>query len=165
MVASAVSDMIATHIDRRDSELALWQSSPDWAELLPDDRESILSQTATLHVTAEPTLAGMRRVLAASFDLTERLRSLGEEVQRLAHDRRTERETPEPEPGTEPPQPDPVSDRPLVIPRSFEKVEDIEAFIRELEKLREHLLAGKRVRFISQLLPESTARRTPPHYQ
>ena len=170
LVASAVTDLVSEQNHRRDTELGRWQTWPDWNDLPPDDRASIIAQTEELNVSAEPTLAGLRKLLAASYDLNERLRSLAEEVLKLGAERRAERDKPkpelEPEPGGEKePEPEKVTDQPLVIPRAFEKIEAIEEFIKALEKLRDQLQAGKRIRFVSQLLPESGTQRTTPPYQ
>ncbi len=168
LVASAVADLVKEHDHRRDSELSVWQSLPEWFDLNPDDRNSITTQTQELAVSVEPTLPGLRQLLSASYDLNGRLTSLKEEVLRLSAKRReeSERPQPEPEPGEgQPPKPEPVKDQPLLIPRAFDRVEAIEEFIKMLEKLRERLHTGERIRYVSQILSESSANRTPPPYQ
>jgi hypothetical protein len=51
----------------------------------------------------------------------------------------------------------------MLIPFAFEKVEHIDNLILQLQRYREHLAAGKRIRFLPKVLPDPSGPKSVPY--
>jgi hypothetical protein len=146
-VAVAVGDLAKQQSEVRDRELRSWQLLPDWIDLLPEDRSWFLDEADKLTLDAPTTLAGLRRLLAHEYDLNHRLRDLETQIGNRAAQRRQEREKPE-EPGSTT-QPTPAADifeANVAIPSVFDKVEQLEMLIGQLQAFRVRIAARQPVR-------------------
>ena len=130
-----------------DRELRSWQLLPDWTDLLPEDRSWFLEEADKLKLDAPTTLAGLRRLLAHEYDLNHRLRDLETQISNRAAQRRQEREKPE-EPGsvTQPEPPAEIFEANVAIPAVFDKVEQLEMLIGQLQGFRARIAARQPVR-------------------
>ncbi|MBE7502027.1 MAG: BREX system P-loop protein BrxC [Verrucomicrobiales bacterium] len=161
-VASAVTDLTLGQSALLQSELQSLQTSPDWADLTPDDRQWVEATVERLPISVATDLSGLRALLAHAYDLHERLRTLGAEVAKRAAAARQARQQPPATPEGEPPVVPPVVDEKLYIPTSFASLDDIDRFIQMLANYRKRIEAGERVRLLSQVL--STEKPSFPSY-
>lgn len=151
-VATAVADLSQEQSTLLQSELQRWQTSPDWADLTPDDRQWVDTTVEQLSSTVPADLAGLRALLSHAYDLNMRLRALGTEVAKRADTARLARQQPPAPPEGEPPVVPPVVDEKLFIPTSFASLDDIDRFIQMLANYRKRIEAGERLRLLSQVL-------------
>jgi hypothetical protein len=149
LVAAAVVDLAAQQSQARESELARWQSLPEWAELLQEDRDWLAAEVEKLTVTAPPTIVGLRRLLAHEYDQNHRLRDLEKTISsRVAQRRKDQQKEAEEEGGTPPNDVPPLFEAEFAVPAQFDRVEQLEVLIAQLQTLRARLAARQPVRIL-----------------
>jgi hypothetical protein len=151
LLVSAVGDFAAEQNHLRHAEIDQWQSGQDWIDLNADDRAWISGEVEKLARTAPATLAGFRQLLAHDYDLTKRLAALALEVARRAAAERAIRAGP-----SEDDEVEPIKDEVLYLSATMTKIEDVDRLISQLQKLREQMSAGKRVRVLPRILGETS---------
>lgn len=168
LIATAVTDFAADQAAQLDQHLDYWQNSPDWADLSEDERTSVGREMERLKLSPERSLAGLRSLLAHTFDLTERVRALGKKTADWAKANRTARvaaiaDDTEPTTPTDQPRPAPapVEERPFVIPRSIETAEQLDELIKQLQLYREEIARGKRIKLLSRVWQPDASRGFP----
>jgi len=162
-IATAVTDLTTEQTTLLQTELAKWQTSPDWADLTPDDRAWVDASVEKMKLSVATTLAGLRTLLAHAYDLNEQLRKLGTEVAKRAEANRIARQLPagekeEPAPPTEAP-----AEVHLFIPASLDSLIEIEQLMAQLKSYHNQMSAGKHLRLITKMLQKPSAS-SPPTY-
>lgn len=164
LIAGSVSAFAQEQKSLLQDELARWQTSPDWADLSAEERTTINTELEKLVRQPEPTLAGLRSLLAHDYDLQKRVRTLGSQIGQWSQAARAARATPLPadEGATPPPAPTtPPEEQRLFIPAVFESPDDLDRFIQQLENYRAQLRAGKRIKLVSMVLKAPGAKGLP----
>ena len=164
-IATAVNDLTTEQTVLLQTELAKWQTSPDWADLTPDDRAWVDASVEQMKKSVAATLAGLRLLLAHAYDLNERLRALGAEIAKRAEANRLSRQRPaaptdqaEPAAPTEAP-----TEIHLYIPAGLASSTEVKQLIDQLQIYHNQMAGGKRLRLVTKILqpPSSTS---PPTY-
>jgi hypothetical protein len=147
-IAAAVEDLGRQQSEVCDRESVQWQQTPDWADLLPDDRAWFVAEAEKLKQEAPATLAGLKQLLAHEYDLNHRLRELETQLSTTAAQRRKDREKPQ-EPGERRTQPEPqveVFETDVAVPSLFDKVEQLDNVVGQLQGFRPRIAARQAVR-------------------
>ena len=145
LVQSTVGELENQQRQVRETELAKWQQSSDWLDLLPEDRGWFVAEVDRLGATVSTDLAGLRKLLANDFDQNSRLRDLERQVGLRAAQRRQENEASKepPIPGTGRKTTQTVE---LYVPPVIETAEQIEALVGKLKALIGQLSASCNLR-------------------
>jgi hypothetical protein len=148
LISGAVGDLAKQQSQVCDRDVSQWQQARDWADLLPDDRAWFIAEADKLKHDAPETLSGLRQLLAHEYDLNHRLRELETQISTRAAQRRKDREKP-PEPGeevSEPDTPTEIFEADVAVPSLFDKVEQLDTVVGQLQGFRPRLAARQRVR-------------------
>ena len=154
LVASTTSDLSRQQLDLTNEELARWQSSQDWADLMDDERQWFTGEVAKLTIDAEPTLDGLKKLLSHDYSLNHQMRDLAVNLAKKAAENRAAKVIqPDPEPmvGDETPRygnervPQ-ISDAEVIVHKVFKSAKDIDLLIVELTKLRGRVSGTNQIR-------------------
>lgn len=149
LVAVAVDAFAVQQEEIRGRELSRWQSMPEWAELEQSDRDWLAAEVGALSLTAPGTIAGLRRLLAHEYDQSHRLRDLERTIAaRVAQRRKDQQETAEPDGENPPDDLPPLFEAEFAVPAQFDRVEQLEVLIAQLQTLRARLAARQPVRIL-----------------
>jgi hypothetical protein len=147
LIAAAVGDLAKQQSEVCDREVVQWQRLPDWTDLLPDDLSWFLAEAEKLKQDAPGTLAGLRQLLAHEYDLNHRLRELEGQIFAQASQRRKDREKPQESSEGAPPEPTvEIFDTDVAVPAVFNKVEQLDTVVGQLQGFRPRIAARQPVR-------------------
>jgi hypothetical protein len=146
LVAATTGDLSGQQTVLANEELARWQSSVDWTDLIDEDRSWFTGEVAKLAIDAEGTLDGLKKLLRHDYSLNGRLRDLAANVaKKAAENRAAKSKEPEPDRGTPQPAPE-ISEAEVIVPKVFKSPKEIDLLIAELTRLRGRVSAAKQVR-------------------
>jgi hypothetical protein len=164
LIATAVSDFAADQSAQLAQRLDHWQNSTDWIDLSEDERSTVSQEIQRLKLEPSRSLAGLRSLLAHTFDLTERVRALGGKIATWAATNRAARakvvETDSDTAGTGQEKPE---ERPFIIPRTLETAAQLDDLIKQLQGYRDEIAKGKRLKLLSRVLQPEPTKGFPPY--
>jgi len=105
---------------------------PEWAEFTSEEQQNAVSKLQILLVDADENIAGLKKLIAAEFDITTTIEDL---KRKIVEDARGRRKPVEPKPGPGGLQ-DPRPRRALKIPAQITNTEEFDTLIKRLQDLR-----------------------------
>jgi hypothetical protein len=157
--AAAIDCLVATAIqgmtDQQERVLReagdRWTSSSDWLDVEPKDREWAQNELSQLRKAFPQSLEGLRELLGHHYTVTHALGDIEETLRKKAAQSRVPPPVIDDTDGVPPVGNDEIVDKPLVIPTSIEKKEDLEILIAELQKFLKSINAGQKIRVNCQI--------------
>ena len=157
--AAAIDGLVATAIkgmtDQQERVLReageRWAGSSDWLDVELKDREWAQNELSQLRKTFPHSLEGLRELLGHHYTVTHALGDIEEALRKKAAQSRVPPPVIIDKDDKSPVRNDEIVDKPLVIPTSIEKKEDLEILIAELQKFLKSINAGQKIRVNCQI--------------
>lgn len=119
-----------------DREIAAIESMPEWAKLGADDQVALSNRFDRLQIKVSYDLDGIRKLLNHQFTITTELERIREEIRLLIKQQQPHPKSGERKPSTE------VT---IALPKEISSVEEVDALISELGKVRVQLNEYERI--------------------
>lgn len=105
---------------------------PEWTEFTVEEQQNALTELQGLSVEVEEDITGLKKLIAAQYDITNTIEKL---KKRIIEEGRERRKPPEPKPGPGG-KPEPRQRQTVKLPARIANTEELEALIRRLQELR-----------------------------
>jgi hypothetical protein len=159
MVDEANTAMAQSQEALRTGDLAKWQSSTAWYDLLAEDKEWVLAEVGKHTVEPSNGLEGLRSLMTHEIELQSALRSVDQWIATKAASRRQERNKASGNGAID--VKDPAATEDMIVCPVLESTDDIDHMIEQLNRMRRDLASGKKVRYTIKFLQEGPVHTKP----